>query len=533
MSSTQIRGNKQIQSGSITNVEIAANAAIALSKIAGGTDLNLRVTDLESDALVTREVPSGSVNGSNASFTLANTPVSGSELVFINGILAEPGDAYTISGSSITFLPAPQSGDEIHVTYKTDNYVTAPGDSDGGLGGGGASSSVNYGTLASGDDTFSIGDNCSAAVRSNGTLLTWGAGHYGQLGHGLGPINRLRPTQLGSDSNWAKVCFGKFRGSGNGGLDRFRIFCLALKTNGTLWAWGVYEHGQVGNGSASNSSVSYDFLNGSTQTSPVQIGSDANWSKIATGIVHALAIKTDGTLWTWGYNGQYQLGDGTTTQRNAPVQIGSDTDWVAISASGSHSIALKSNGTLWAWGDNTYGQLGIGGGSRSVPTQVGSDTDWSKISTAGGGAIWPTAHSLAIKTNGTLWSWGYNGYGQLAQGDASNRTSPTQVGSDTNWGKICAGDLTSFAIKTSGALYACGYNAYGQLGDGTAATRNSFVQIGSATDWDGVYSDFFNTMARKTDGTLHAWGVNEHGQLGDGSFVQKYGPAKAEVDLDV
>lgn len=135
MSQNQIRGG-QVRSGTIANEQIASNAEIALSKIAGGTELNNRVTDLESDAVVTREVPSGSVNGSNVTFTLANTPVAGSEQVFLNGLLQDPGagNSYTIAGAVITFLSAPLSGDEIHVTYATGDYMVAPGGSGGDSG---------------------------------------------------------------------------------------------------------------------------------------------------------------------------------------------------------------------------------------------------------------------------------------------------------------------------------------------------------------------------------------------------------------
>jgi hypothetical protein len=128
MSQTQIRGNKQIRSGSITNTEIASDANIALTKIEDGVDLRNRVNDLENDSFITREVPSGSVNGSNVTFTLANIPVSGSEQVYLNGLLQDPGagNSYTIAGSTITFLSAPLSNDEIHVSYATGDYMVAP-----------------------------------------------------------------------------------------------------------------------------------------------------------------------------------------------------------------------------------------------------------------------------------------------------------------------------------------------------------------------------------------------------------------------
>jgi hypothetical protein len=141
MAQSQLRGNKQIQSGSITNTEIASDANIALSKIESGSvlsELNGRISNLETNAFVTREIPSGSIDGSNRVYTLANPIVTGSEQVFLNGLLQDPGasDTYTIVGTTITFNTAPLTGDEIHVSYATGNYLVAPGGSVGGAGGG-------------------------------------------------------------------------------------------------------------------------------------------------------------------------------------------------------------------------------------------------------------------------------------------------------------------------------------------------------------------------------------------------------------
>src|SRR3989344_1483851 len=119
---------------------------------------------------------------------------------------------------------------------------------------------------------------------------------------------------------------------------------------------------------------------------------------------HTIAIKSDGTLWAWGYNLYGQLGDGTTSQRNSPVQIGTDNNWVSISAGGYHTIAIKSDGTLWAWGSNDYGQLGDGTMvDKTTPAQIGTDANWVSISAG-------DYHTIALKSDGTLWAWGRNNY---------------------------------------------------------------------------------------------------------------------------
>ena len=143
--------------------------------------------------------------------------------------------------------------------------------------------------------------------------------------------------------------------------------------------------------------------------------------KIAAGDDHTIALRSNGTLWAWGWNGYGQVGDGTTTDRHSPVQIGSDTNWVAIAAGDWHTIALKSNGTLWSWGSNGLGQLGDGTTTnKNRPVQIGSDPTWVAI--AGG-----YYHTIALKSNGTLWAWGWNGYGQLGDGTNIDKNSPVPI----------------------------------------------------------------------------------------------------------
>lgn len=215
-------------------------------------------------------------------------------------------------------------------------------------------------------------------------------------------------------------------------------------------------------------------------------------------------------LYAWGENGSGALGLGDRTDRSSPIQVGSDVNWAEVSVNKTDtewSLALKTDGTLWAWGAGLYGQLGTNSTiSRSSPTQVGSLTNWSAIATG-------NIHSLALKTDGTLWSWGNNIYGELGQNNTIYRSSPVQVGALTTWLKIAAGRYTSFAIKTDGTLWAWGDNTRGYLGTNSIILRSSPVQIGALTNWSSI-SALQSCLAIKTDGTMWSWGINTLGQLG-------------------
>lgn len=185
-----------------------------------------------------------------------------------------------------------------------------------------------------------------------------------------------------------------------------------------------------------------------------------------------------GSLWTWGDNRDGQLGQGdTTSDWNTPTQVGSLTDWQNTMQGSAYYIAtVKPDGTLWTWGDNSKGQLGLGDlTDRTSPVQVGSLTDWSEVTTCG-------SHTLAIKTDGTLWGWGRNHVGQLGDGSATERSSPVQIGSLTNWFHIVhygGGSFRSLAVKTDGTLWWWGRSV-------TAADNSSPTQVGSATDWTDI-----------------------------------------------
>ena len=322
----------------------------------------------------------------------------------------------------------------------------------------------------------------------NDSVLAWGqnSNNY-PLGAG-DPVNKLTPTFIPSLTNVDDLGDGLF----------------VIKKDGTLWGWGPNDGGQLG-------------LNDRVhRSSPVQIGLLTNWYKITSSGI-TFAIKTDGTLWSWGYNSEGQLGLGDITNRSSPVQVGALTDWSKVSAGSNHCLAIKTDGTLWSWGRNILGQLGLGDTTdRSSPTQVGALTNWSEISSR-------SNYSLAIKTDGTLWSWGYGGTfgagGQLGLGDIIHRSSPVQVGALTNWSKLSTGIFSNFslAIKTDGTLWAWGANNNSQLGLGDTTDRSSPVQVGSLTNWSKLSSGQDHCLAIKTDGTLWAWGSESGGRLGLGN----------------
>tara|TARA_R110000751_G_scaffold191974_2_gene297572 strand:- start:23 stop:1147 length:1125 start_codon:yes stop_codon:yes gene_type:complete len=340
----------------------------------------------------------------------------------------------------------------------------------------------------------------ASAGGSTTALWIWGRGQNGVLGIG-NLTNYSSPKQVGDDGDWADTTIV------SGYQNTF-----AVKPDGTLWAWGDGNDGNGGWG---------DTLD---RSSPIQIGALTDWSVPAAGASGNMAIKTDGTLWAWGGNQSGVLGLGTAYPPgiSSPVQVGSLTDWKYINCgpngSSKHALAVKTDGTLWSWGRGTNGTLGLGNTtSYSSPKQVGALTDW----------LFPWAgsdSSACIKTDGTLWMWGSGGAGQLGLGNVLDYSSPKQVGALTDWSTISAGFRRWLAIKTDGTMWSWGDNAYGEGGTGNTTTYSSPVQVGALTTWSQASAQHKSSFALRTDGTLWSFGKNNWGQLGQGNLTNYSSP---------
>lgn len=339
--------------------------------------------------------------------------------------------------------------------------------------------------------------------RTDGTLYGRGRNDWGQLGDGTTVTNYNTMQQIGGDNDWTDI----FSSNNH---------TLAIKTNGTLWAWGRNNEGQIGNGTTIN------------QLTPMQIGTDTDWIAVGTGDYNSIALKSNGTIWTWGKNEYGQLGNGTLNSSYVPQQVGDDSDWVKIAANGYCNFAIKADGTLWAWGYNGVGQLGVGssGDIRDIPTQVGTDSDWQTVS---GGST----NNLAIKSNGTLWSWGLNTSGEIGLGTTGSFvTMPTQVGIATDWLRVSTSGGVGVALKNNGTLWTWGINVAGQLGDGTTTNRNIPAQVGTDTDW--VYIDFQNnrTFAMKSNGLLYGFGISTYNEFGNGATLTNPNPVPIQINCN-
>jgi len=287
--------------------------------------------------------------------------------------------------------------------------------------------------------------------------------------------------------------------------------------NNSAWTWGAGGNGSRG-----------DNTNTGCVSSPVSVvGGFTDWSQISIGAnngsttAFGLGLRTNGTAWAWGYGGHGRLGDGTTTNRSSPVSVvGGFTDWSQLFAGSSFSLAIRTNGTLWSWGAYGFGRLGDNTyvSNRSSPVSVvGGFTDWCQISAF--------LHSVAVRTNGTLWGWGYNADRQVGDGTDTFRSSPVSViGGFTDWCHAAAGSRHSLGLRTNGTLYAWGKNNFGQLGDNTTVSKSSPVSvIGGFTDWCQLSANY-QSLGVRTNGTLWSWGRADTGQLGDNTTVSKSSP---------
>jgi alpha-tubulin suppressor-like RCC1 family protein len=347
----------------------------------------------------------------------------------------------------------------------------------------------------------------SLALKADGTVWGWANNDKGQAGVG-GTAVLSGPTK-GPLSNVIAISGG----SGETGL--------ALKSDGTVWSWGRGINGELGRGS----SPAFD-------TSVLQIGGLSNIVAISMGNQHAMALKSDGTVWAWGDNFYGELGDGTTTNRNIPVQVPGLASCVAIAANGNagaHSMALKSDGTVWTWGHNANGQLGDGTSIsfRTSPIQVPGLNGVTKISAG-------RYHCLALKSNGTAVTWGYGGDGELGNGASVDSNVPVAVSGLSNIVDLAAAGYANLALLSDGTLRSWGGGTYsGCLGDASNLDRNTPVTVVGLGNVSRIGVGSRYMFAIKADGTVWAWGENLKGQLADGTTTDRNLPVQVGGGFNV
>lgn len=332
------------------------------------------------------------------------------------------------------------------------------------------------------------------ALKEDGSVWGWGYNTNGVLG--LGKIDGAHPSKITTpmqviNSNLSNAVAIASRD----------WHSLGLQADGSVWAWGINNGGQLGIGTLD------------PYTTPMRVQNISDITAIAAGRWHSLALKDDGTVYVWGENEDSQLGDGTTIDRYTPVQVPGLSGITALAAGERHSVALKADGTVWAWGNNNTGAVGDGTNTgRQTPTQVLGLSD--VIAIAAG-----YYHTLALKSDGTVWSWGFNFYGQLGDGSNTIRYIPVQVQGLSSVKALAAGEMHTVVVKDDGSAWGFGFNQYGQLGDGSNTHRNVPVKMQGIDQAIAVTAGASHSGVLRSDGTVWVTGGTSFAQLGNGTTV--------------
>jgi alpha-tubulin suppressor-like RCC1 family protein len=296
---------------------------------------------------------------------------------------------------------------------------------------------------------ISCGFDFNLAICSEGYLWSWGRNNNGQLGIGQSVENQPYPRKVTQSNDWAFISAGYYHS-------------LAIKNDGTLWAWGANGAGKTG----------LRKLTGITYF-PERVGISNDWAYISAGAWHSLAIKKDGTLWAWGSNLDGRTGrDRTSGSTDRPIIIETSQDWQSISAGWNHSLAIKNDGTLWAWGNNGEYQLGNGNqDALKVATQIGTSSGWAKVSAG-------KDFSVALTTDSAIYSWGDNSKAKTGRGTRfSNTETPQKIGSDNDWKEVVAGVEHCLALKKDNSVWGWGANGENQVGSQNIVQFTPFFSI--------------------------------------------------------
>lgn len=327
----------------------------------------------------------------------------------------------------------------------------------------------------------------SFGIKEDGSLWAWGA------------YNIINENSNREESNHPRQIID------NGITDVAAAYnhIIVLKKDGSLWAWGNNVNGQIGDGSQVASKIPKKII-------------DSDVKAIAAGTMYSVAIKNDGSLWTWGNNIYGRLGDGTIIDSYTPKKI-LISNVKAIAIGGECTYALENDGSLWSWGNNKVGQLGDGTKNDShIPKKIISNG--VKEVYGGGG------HAFVIKTDGSLWTWGQNHLGQLGIKTSNSDTNLTPIKTNiSNIIMISAGAFHTVGLKNDGSVWTWGDNEYGQLCDGTIDGVGNYVahplpQKVISSGVKAIATGWFHTLVLKNDGAVWMWGNNSSGQLGDDSL---------------
>lgn len=354
---------------------------------------------------------------------------------------------------------------------------------------------------------------CTVPSSDQGEVYTYGWNQFGVMGVPTSTTFHTVPTKVGTDTSWVDIS------------EHGASHVVAIKADGTLWAWGNNSQGQLGQGDTT------------ALDTPTQIGTATNWRKCAAGTFFSAAINSANELWMWGTSYVGQLGQGDLLQHKTPVQV--PGSWSMVACGDIHVAAIKTDGTLWTWGDDLWGKLGDGtssssGGNKNAPFNPSPATNWVFV-TCGKDA------TLMINSLGELWGMGCNGNGNeftIGLDGMFDIGVPTRIGADSDWAKVANSNWTTYALKTDGRLFSVGINSNGEtgLGNPTFTHTTVFTQIGTDL-WKDV-STFFSAggghaVAIKLDGTLWGWGENNNYECGLGfNSTAQTSPALASADTN-